>query len=222
MPPLYLPHMGKKQFLAAIAFALAAATPAFAGTLNIAVTDSDGKPAEEAVVELAPDAPNAAASRVPLQAVIDQRHETFIPLVSLIRKGGHVVFTNNDTTMHEVYSFSTIKQFEFKIDEGQHSEPVVFNIPGVSAIGCNIHDQMITYVYVADSPFAAVTNASGHAVFSDMPAGAYHAHIWHPRLAPGEAVPSYAISISGADQSAAYTLTLMPPPAKRPMHMGGY
>lgn len=214
--------MHKKRLIAAFAFAFAV-TPAFAGALNIAVTDSDGKPAADAVVELVPDAPRPEpASRVPLQAVIDQRHETFIPLVSLIRKGGHVTFTNNDTTMHEVYSFSTIKQFEFEIDEGQRSEPVVFGLPGVAAIGCNIHDQMITYVYVAGSPFAAVTNASGDAVFSDIPAGSYHAHIWHPRLPPGEHAPSYAISVSDAGQSATFSLKLMPPPAKRPMHMGGY
>ncbi len=214
--------MGKKGLIAAFTF-VCIATPAFAGTLNIAITDSDGKPAPDAVVELVPDAAGATPpSRVPLEAVIDQRHETFIPLVSLIRKDGHVIFTNNDTTMHEVYSFSAIKQFEFEIDEGQHSDPGVFNLPGVAAIGCNIHDQMITYVYVADSPFATITDASGHARFSDIPAGSYHAHIWHPRLPPGEATPSHAIAVGGADQSAAFSLKLMASPAKRPMHMGGY
>ena len=84
--------------------------------------------------------------------MIDQRNETFLPLVTIVRKGGQVIFTNNDTTMHQVYSFSPIKQFDFEIDEGRHSEPVVFDKPGVASIGCNIHDHMITYVYVADTP----------------------------------------------------------------------
>ena len=102
-------------------------------------------------------------SHLPDEAIIDQRDETFIPLVSLIRAAARVVFTNHDTTMHQVYSFSPIKQFAFEIDQGQRSQPVVFDKPGVSSIGCNIHDQMMTFVYVADSPWAAITDAKGHA-----------------------------------------------------------
>lgn len=214
--------MGKKALMAA-AILSAIATPAIAGTLDISVTDQMGMPAANAVVELVPDASREAGpSHVPMKAVIDQRHETFIPLVSLIAKGGDIVFTNNDTTMHEVYSFSAIKQFEFEIDEGRHSEPVVFDKPGVAAIGCNIHDQMITYVYVAASPFAAITDASGHAVFSGLPQGQYHAQIWHPQLWPGDHAPSHPLTVDAQSQSQTFALNLMPPPAKRPMHMGGY
>src|SRR5690348_8983392 len=93
-----------------------------AATLAVDVRDSDGKPAPNAVVSLYPDTPVAAAAAE--KAVIDQRHETFLPLVVAVRKGGHVVFTNNDTTMHQVYSFSPIKQFQFVIPQGQVSQPV--------------------------------------------------------------------------------------------------
>src|SRR5580658_4530361 len=118
---------------------LACAVPAFAGTMSIAVSNMDGKPAADAVVARVPDvAGPLPASHVPLEAIIDQRHETFLPLVSVIRKGGHVVFTNNDTTMHQVYSFSAIKQFQFVIAQGQVSQPLEFPQSGIAAIGCNI------------------------------------------------------------------------------------
>jgi plastocyanin len=202
-----------------------AASPALAGSVSVTVADTNGIPAANAVVELVSDVhAELPASRVAGEAIIDQRHETFIPLVSLIRKGGHVVFTNNDTTKHQVYSFSAIKQFEFEIGQGQRSVPVVFDAPGVSAIGCNIHDQMITYVYVAASPFAAMTDAKGRVEFDDVPAGAYHANVWHPQLTPGKPAPSQAVAVSTAPVAIAIPVSLMAVSMSgmKHMHMGKY
>ena len=201
------------------------ASPALAGNVGIIVHGTDGKPTQDAVVELVADAPVALpSSRVAADAIIDQRHETFLPLVSLVRAGGHVVFTNNDVTKHQVYSFSPIKQFEFEVDQGQRSEAVVFDKPGVASIGCNIHDQMITYVYVAASPFAAITDAAGHAAFDSVPAGAYHAKVWHPQLVPGKAPPSQPISVSTSPVSVEIAVPLMSVSMSgmKHMHMGRY
>jgi plastocyanin len=203
--------------------ALVCAAPAFAGTVKIAVTDMSGKPAANAVVELVPQAQGDAVSHLPNEATIDQRDETFIPLVSLIRRGGHVVFTNHDTTMHQVYSFSAIKQFAFEIDEGERSQPVMFDKAGVSSIGCNIHDQMVTFVYVAASPWAAMTDAKGQAIIANVPEGAYRASIWHPQLTPGRAPPVETISIGGGDTQLTRALSLMPGQlGKMPKHMQMY
>src|SRR6185437_15185551 len=148
-----------------------------AATVEINVADSGGVPAANAVVSLVADnSMPASGPRTPEKSIIDQRHETFLPLVVIVRRGGNVVFTNNDTTMHQVYSFSTIKQFQFEIDKGQISKPVIFDKAGVAAIGCNIHDNMVAYVYVADAPFAAITDASGHAEIPDVPEGQYTAN----------------------------------------------
>ncbi|HSM95528.1 MAG TPA: hypothetical protein VLT91_05770 [Rhizomicrobium sp.] len=202
-----------------------AVSPAVAGSVSIAVSDADGRPVRDAVVELAADAPTVLpASRIAAEAVIDQRHETFLPLVSLVRAGGRVVFTNNDTTKHQVYSFSPIRQFEFEVDQGQRSEPVVFDKPGVASIGCNIHDQMITYVYVAASPFAAMTDARGHAAFDDVPNGAYHAKVWHPQLVPGKPAPLLAVTVSAAPTSVEIPVSLLSVSMSgmKHMHMGRY
>ncbi len=217
---VYPDEMGKQASIYLIA--VLSSAPAQAGVVTIAVNDGHGRPIANAVVELTADAPETAAeNRVPAKAIIDQRHETFLPLVSVIRKGGEVVFTNNDTTMHQVYSFSAIKQFQFEIDQGQRSQPVLFDKAGVASIGCNIHDQMITYVYVAGSPNAAIVDASGHATFT-VPPGAYHAAVWHPQLSPGAAPPQQAIAVAAAPVSAAFSLSLLPPPRMQAMHMGHY
>jgi plastocyanin len=214
-----------RQVFGPILALLFCAVPAYAASVSVAVSDTNGRPAFQAVVVLVADSTGVLpASRVPAEAIIDQRHETFIPLVSLIRKGGRAIFTNNDTTMHQVYSFSPIKQFEFEIDQGQRSEPVVFDKAGVASIGCNIHDQMITYVYVADSPFAALTDAGGHAQFADVPAGAYHVDVWHPQLMPGKPAPSQALVVSAASVTLAVQLPLLVAPMSgmKHMHMGNY
>jgi len=193
--------------VAAGAFALAA-TSATAATVDVAVTDANGKPAANAVVALAPDVQPAPASHIAARVVIDQQHETFLPLVAVVRKGGEAVFTNNDTTMHQVYSFSPVKQFQFEIDRGQVSKPVVFDKPGVAAIGCNIHDNMVAYVFVADAPFAAVTDAQGRAQIRDVPDGAWHATAWHPQLRVGKQPAPVALAVNGPQTKLSLTLAL--------------
>jgi plastocyanin len=213
--------MARKAICLAVLAALLAGWPARAATVDVEIKDSAGHPAANAVVSLAPDAAGPATpSQLPAEAIIDQRHETFIPLVTLLRKGGQVVFTNNDTTMHQVYSFSPIKQFEFELDEGQRSKPVVFDVPGIASIGCNIHDQMITYVFVADTPWAVQTDANGRARIAGVPAGGYRATVWHPQLAPGRGTPTAPLSVKG-DTPFAMSISLVAAPKKR-MHMGNY
>lgn len=213
-----------RETIHAICFAaLLLSAPAFAGTVSVEIADTNGKSASDAVVELTPVAPQeGAVSHLPAEAIIDQRQETFIPLVSLIRRGGRVIFTNHDTTMHQVYSFSPIKQFEFEIDQGQRSEPVVFDKAGVSSIGCNIHDQMVTFVYVAASPWAAITGADGHASIN-VPDGSYRVSVWHPQIMPGTPPPSAMLAVSGETKfSQSIPLLAGPKPGTKHMHMQMY
>lgn len=200
---------------------LLACTRAHALTLEVALKDASGHPAPDSVVLLEPQGTNAP-SHVPERAIIDQRRETFLPLVVVVRKGGSVVFTNNDTTKHQVYSFSPIKQFEFVIKQGETSLPVVFPQGGISAIGCNIHDQMIAYVLVSEAPYAAVTDAQGRALIADMPAGQYRVALWHPQmgtiLAPAQAV----LDLTNAPRStysASLPFTILSARTMKPMHM---
>lgn len=216
--------LGKALWVLAVAGTIAS-TSANAASVTVEVSDSKGMPAANAVVSLAPDSPPATpVSHVPEKTIIDQRHETFLPLVVVVRKGGAVVFTNNDVTTHQVYSFSTIKQFQFEIDRGEVSKPVTFDKPGVAAIGCNIHDNMVAFVYVADAPFAAVTDGSGHAEFRDVPEGAYRAGVWHPQLRVGKQPPPQAVTVHGNDTRLSFSvpLTAGAMPGMSHMHKSDY
>ena len=168
----------------ALASVLVAAGPAWAASLAVHVTDQDGRPVEDAVVTLlgaAADAPR----REPATATIDQKQLTFLPFVQVLHPGDSVVFRNSDRTRHHVYSFSAAKAFEFVLAPGESSRPLVLEKGGVAAVGCNIHDGMISYLYVTEAPWAARSDARGVAAFDGLRAGTYQVRVWQPRLPPG-------------------------------------
>lgn len=172
---------------------------AAATTFTAEITDQNGKPVANAVVSLVPD-PRAgmpgASTRLPNETHIDQRLETFVPLVTIVPRNGRVVFANSDDTTHQVYSFSATKQFEITLARGASSPPIVFPNVGVAALGCNIHDNMIAYVFVADSPWTALTGTDGRAVIEDVPPGNYQAQVWHYRYPPRREPPSARVAVS--------------------------
>ena len=179
-------------------FAAGFSQGAEAASVTVAVVDSSDKPLANAVVTLVADGnvDQSAAPQLAADATIDQDDETFIPLVTVIRRGCHVVFRNSDQTTHHVYSFSPLRKFEYKIDRGQKTPPVDFEQSGVVAIGCNIHDQMIAYVFVTDNRWTMRTGADGRARFDNVPSGAFHVEGWHPQLSPRAAKPSQALTVA--------------------------
>ena len=155
---------------------------AHAGRLQVVVTGR-GAPAADAVVSL--HSPAAVAATRAGRATIDQRASQFVPRVTVVTVGTPVVFPNSDNVRHQVYSFSPAKRFELPLYSGKPAAPVVFATPGVVELGCNIHDWMLAYVVVVDTPYHAITDARGQARIQ-APAGTYTLRVWHPGLAGGK------------------------------------
>src|SRR5437868_3241794 len=107
--------------LISVALCIALAShSAHAASVMFEVADQDGHPVPNAVVALSANGEGHEASAQ--QIIVDQRNEMFIPLVSVLRAGGSVVFKNSDRVRHHVYSFSVIKQFQFILNPGDSSE----------------------------------------------------------------------------------------------------
>ena len=189
------------------------AGPLWAGQLLVRVSDAGGHPVGNAVVTLTPESPPAAAAPEPVTRYVDQRDETFIPYVQVLRPGDRVVFRNSDGTRHHVYSFSEAKAFEFLLRPGESSPPVTLDQAGLVAVGCNIHDHMIAYLLISPAP-AQVTPSQGQVVFEHLPPGRYTVTVWHPQLRPGQTQPSAVATVgAGADaQRADFSLSLVPDP----------
>jgi plastocyanin len=198
---------------ACLAIAGAACATARAGGIEVDLAGDRGAPVADAVVTLRGEGPSPApAPRAPVTRSIDQRDETFIPYVEIFRPGDRVVFENSDSTRHHVYSFSPAGAFEFVIAPGDGSPPVTLERPGDIAVGCNIHDRMITHLYVSDAPWIAKSGADGRVRFEGLAPGRYEVGVWHPQVRPGRAPAPQEVDVGDATARVAFGLSLLPDP----------
>lgn len=155
-----------------------------AADLAIAIMDRNGKPVTEVAVTLAPsDGHSLAPLRSTDQAVMAQNHRAFIPTLLVVGTKTSVAFPNNDTVSHQVYSFSPAKQFQLPLYKGRPKSPIAFEREGLVVLGCNIHDEMIGYIYVTAAPRFGKTDANGRIEFKSLPAGEYQLVAWSPFIA---------------------------------------
>lgn len=191
-------------YLPTLALAIGTAWPCWAGTLSVRVVDGDGRPIGGVAVYAVPSKPSARAGanvRRPT-AVMDQRHTAFVPHLLVVQTGTLVDFPNNDTVSHHVYSFSEAKKFELALYKGDAHPPVLFDHPGVVVLGCNIHDSMLGYILVVDTPHFSLTDAAGKVELDGLGADDYTVTAWTPRARPKD-LPASAVVSVGADQHAA-------------------
>ena len=177
------------------------------------IIDQKQQPVSDAVISLvslgggtdvstvnpAPDAPIAE---------IQQQNQEFSPYVTVIRAGTAVRLPNRDTVAHHVYSESPAKRFEFPLYAPGKAETVTFDKPGVVALGCNIHDWMVAYIVIVDTPWHAQTK-SGAATLPSVPSGRYRCEIWHPRLSRVQ-TRELTIDATAAMPAVEISLTLKP------------
>lgn len=185
--------------------------PAAASDITAAIRDDKDQPVEDVVVSAVPDRRAVTPPAKPGREVVDQINLEFVPHVKPILVGSPVSFPNKDDVRHHVYSFSPAKRFELPLYAGTPAEPVVFDRPGIVTVGCNIHDWMIGYIYVAETPYLARTGADGRARLDSLPAGRYVVRIWHPRMEMSEDVTSRPVSVERAGAlNLTWQLTLKP------------
>jgi plastocyanin len=198
-----------------LAFAGLAALPASAASVDALVSDASGAPLDNAVVWAMPK--GAVPARPKREGAIEQIGKQFVPLVTVVQAGTQVRFPNRDEIRHHVYSFSPAKAFEIKLYAGTPAEPVLFDKPGEVVLGCNIHDHMIAYLYVVDTPFFAKAGKDGRARLEGLPAGEYELHAWHyAQAARPDAKPLRLRADEGAGAAFALATRPLPPlPAAR-------
>jgi plastocyanin len=184
-----------KNFIATVGLMVVGASLAHAAEMHALVRDHKGKVVADAVVLAVPVDPRSLHARPPADAV-DQVDKQFVPYVKAIFVGSTVRFPNSDNIRHQVYSFSPAKKFELPLYSGTNAPPIIFDKPGIVVLGCNIHDWMIGYIYVSETPFFAKTGAQGTAVIHDMPPGEYTVRIWHPSMDHAEETTSRQVALT--------------------------
>src|ERR1700722_5926961 len=172
------------------------ALPGRAAELHALVKDHHGKLIADAVVVATPSDPKVAQRAKPPPDAVDQVDKQFVPYVKAVFMGSKVRFPNSDHIRHQVYSFSPAKKFELPLYAGTDAPPVVFDKPGVVVLGCNIHDWMVAYVYVSETPYFTKTEAAGTAAIEDLPPGEYSVRVWHPSMERGEETTARRVTLN--------------------------
>lgn len=166
-----------------------------AGDIALSLKDQKGEPVEDAVISLAPQFALEATTSM-TNAEMRQQGTMFSPFVLPVTVGTTVFFPNFDEFRHQVYSFSKTKRFELRLYGQDESKSVKFDTPGIVALGCNIHDNMLAYIYVSEHPIVAKSDATGAAVLSNLQPGDYMMHVWHPDMPTSAAPAPVRITVS--------------------------
>jgi plastocyanin len=123
-------------------------------------------------------------------AVMDQKKLTFVPHIMPVLKGTTVDFLNSDSVGHNVYWPSVGGNRKLAHNMGTWPQGVkksyTYDELGAVPLLCNVHPEMSAYVFVAPTPYFAVTDAKGEYVIKDVPPGKYTLKAWSEQGKPVE------------------------------------
>ncbi|HZV12011.1 MAG TPA: carboxypeptidase regulatory-like domain-containing protein [Candidatus Kapabacteria bacterium] len=114
---------------------------------------------------------------------IDQIECHYKPHVQVVPLNGTLTVTNSDDVLHNIHGYyfadhSTAFNIAQPI-QNQHT-PIPLKQPGFIELQCDAgHTWMSAYIYVADNPYAVVTNTDGSFTISNVPPGTYTLQCWH-------------------------------------------
>jgi plastocyanin len=116
---------------------------------------------------------------------IKQRDKQFAPRVVVVPLGTKLVFPNQDTVIHNVFSTAPGNSFDLgSVKGGETSPPIVLLKPGPVEIYCNIHSKMRADVLVVPNNHWTRVGADGSFSLSGVPIGTRKVVLWSPTLKP--------------------------------------
>jgi plastocyanin len=164
-------------------------------------------PGEGTVVYLKEVGPKPAVV-TPKETTVQQENLAFNPFFSVVIVGSTVLFENQDTEMHNVYSMTPGSRFDIGVHNQGETRSVIFDKPGAVMLRCKIHPQMRGMVFVSPSSYYAVAGKDGKYNLLKVPPGTYQIEAWHPRLTANEVkMGSRSIVVGSEAVSANFSLT---------------
>ena len=112
---------------------------------------------------------------------ITQRAKRFSPHISIVPTGSIVDFPNFDPIFHNAFSNFAGQPFDTGLYPPGTTRKVRFQRPGIVRVFCNIHSTMSAVIVVVNSPYTALTAASGEFRIKGVPPGEYTLKVWHER-----------------------------------------
>ncbi|GJL65276.1 MAG: hypothetical protein NPIRA05_02470 [Nitrospirales bacterium] len=133
-----------------------------------------------------------------LDLEVHTKHCNFGPFTGVVARDESIQFTNHDSIKHTLHTY-VLRGKKATILKTVHNRGIpasgtikeIFTKkklkkPGVVAITCDRHDFMENWLYVADSPYFAISDDSGRFNIDEIPPGTYNMIVWHPVLGTQE------------------------------------
>ncbi len=110
------------------------------------------------------------ADKVP---VLDQEHCIFKPAIQVIRPG-KIDITSSDPVLHNTHGFYG-QRTAFNLALPEKGVKITKDLPrpGMVRVECDAHGWMLAHIFVADSPYYALTSDGGTFSIDDVPPGTY-------------------------------------------------
>jgi plastocyanin len=131
------------------------------------------KGVQDAVVYLKEVPKGKAWGAMEKTPVLDQEHCTFKPAVQVIR-AGKIDIANSDPVLHTTHGYYGGRS-AFNVAMPEKGMKIASELPrpGMVHVKCDAHNWMLAHIYVADSPYYALTGADGSFSITDVPPGTY-------------------------------------------------
>lgn len=152
-----------------------AAVASEGGRITGKVTTPSGRFLRETVVHLV----KVPGHYRPKTLVMTQHHLHFHPHVLAITFGDTVKYVNRDPVDHNVYS-TDHEGFNLGVwGFGQSRSYTYDKAHGAYAEKCDLHPDMLAYVFVNQNPYEAVVDRAGHYTLTGVPPGTYQLAVWN-------------------------------------------
>ena len=115
--------------------------------------------------------------------LFDQKTCEFHPHVLVFPAGSTIDVKNSDGILHNIHTTSTVNPSQ---NQAQPKFKPLIQIkvekPETIAIKCDVHSWMSGYWVATETPYVAVTDASGTFKIADLPPGDYDVELWQEKL----------------------------------------
>lgn len=136
--------------------------------------------------------------------LMSQKNLVFKPHLLPILKGTAVDFTNDDSTIHNVFAPpGSAKPFNLGTYGVGVTKVMTFDTLGEVPLLCNVHAEMAGFIIVLQNPYYVLTDKSGNFEIKGVPPGTYKLKVWHEKLKEAsrsvtvEAGKSVSVEITG-------------------------
>jgi len=116
----------------------------------------------------------------PEKPVLDQKGCRYEPHMQIIGKNADLQVKNSDPILHNIHSYQEGRTI-LNIAEPKQGMVVEKKMKkaGGESLKCDVHNFMRGGIFVAENPYAAVTNSDGKYELKDVPPGTYQIATFH-------------------------------------------